>query len=51
MAERVTHMHCAGEFISRPAKSYIALQTVCHHFNIYKTSCVALALCCRDGQH
>jgi len=30
----------------RPAKSYIALQTVRHRFNIYASSCVALALCC-----
>jgi len=38
---------CAGgrEFVSqRPAKSYTALQTVRHRFNIYASSCVALAL-------
>jgi len=28
----------------RPAKSYTALQTVCHCFNIYANNCVALAL-------
>jgi len=38
------------EFVSqRPAKSYTALQTVRHRFNIYRSSCVALALWCRDG--
>jgi len=39
---------CAGgrEFESlRPAKSYTALQMVCHRFNIYAGSCVALAWC------
>jgi len=33
----------------RLAKSYTALQTVCHHFNIYASNCVALTLWCRDG--
>jgi len=28
----------------RPAKSYMALQTVRHRFNIYTSSCVALTL-------
>jgi len=28
----------------RPAKSYTALQTACHRFNIYASNCVALAL-------
>jgi len=37
---------CAGslEFKSRTGQSYIALQTVRHRFNIYASSCVALAL-------
>jgi len=41
------HALCAGgrEFeYPRPAKSYTALQMVRHHFNIYASSCVALAL-------
>jgi len=43
---------CASgrEFISqRLAKSYTALQTVCHLFNIYASSSVALALWRGDG--
>jgi len=42
-----TRASCAGgrEFVSqRPAKSYTALQTVRHRFNIYAGSYVALAL-------
>jgi len=34
---------------NRPAKSYTALQSVRHHFNIYADSCVALALDGRRG--
>jgi len=43
---------CAGgrEFVSqRPAKSYTALQTVRHRFNINAGSCVALAMWRGDG--
>jgi len=43
---------CAGgrEFVSqRSAKSYTALQTVRHRFNIYVGSCVALALLRENG--
>jgi len=43
---------CAGgrEFESqRPAKSDAALQTIRHRFNIYASSCVALALWRGDG--
>jgi len=44
---------CGGrEFVSQwPAKSYTALQTVFHRFNIYASSCVALALWRKDGHH
>jgi len=47
-----TRASCARgrEFVfQRPAKSYIALQTIRHGFNIYASSCVALALWCGDG--
>jgi len=33
----------------RPIRSCTALQTVYHRFNIYASSCVALALWRRDG--
>jgi len=37
---------CAGgpEFESRPTKSYTALQTVRHRFNIYASSCCLAAM-------
>jgi len=40
------HAWCAGgmELNLEPTKSYTALQTVRHRFNIYASSCVALAL-------
>jgi len=38
-----------GDLNSRPAKPYIALQTVRHRFNIYASSCVVLALWRGDG--
>jgi len=45
MVEWLTHMPCVQEFESqRPAKSYTVLQTVCHRFNIYAGSCIALEL-------
>jgi len=38
------------EFVSqRPAKSYTALQTVRHRFNIYASGCVTMALWRGDG--
>jgi len=45
---------CAGvrEFESHwPTKSYTALQTVRHCFNIYAGSCVALTLWRGNGHH
>jgi len=45
MAERLTRL--PREVLSSnpgPAKSYKALQTVCQRFDIYASSCVALAL-------
>jgi len=47
MAERLASMPRVREVCSSnpvPAKSYTALQTVRHRFNIYADSCVALAL-------
>jgi len=32
-----------------PAKPYTTLLMVCHRFNIYASSCVALAPWCADG--
>jgi len=43
----LTRMPCVrGVWSSNPGPtiSYTALQTVCHRFNIYTSSCVALAL-------
>jgi len=47
MAERLTYVLRVREVWSSNlelAKSYTALQTVRHRFNIYASSCVALAL-------
>jgi len=47
MVERLTRVPRVREvWSSNPglAKSYTALQTVRHRFNIYASSCVALAL-------
>jgi len=47
MAERLTRVPRVHEVRSlnpRPTKSYTALQTVRHRFNIYAGSCFALAL-------
>jgi len=44
MAEWLTLVPRVREVESSTANTYTALQTVRHHFNIYKSSCVALAL-------
>jgi len=47
MAERLTRVPRVREAWSSnsgPAKSYTALQTDRHRFNIYASNCVALAL-------
>jgi len=47
MAKRLTQVPRVQEVWSSnpgPAKSYTALQIVCHRFNIYDNSRVALAL-------
>jgi len=52
MAERLTHVIRMREVWSpnaRLAKFKTALQTVRHRFNIYTSSCVALALWRGDG--
>jgi len=53
MAERVNARDSSAgdrEFVSqRPAKSYTALQTVRHRFNICAGSCVAFALWRENG--
>jgi len=50
--ERLTRMLRVLEVWSsnpEPAKSYTALQTYRHRFNVYARNCVALALCRGDG--
>jgi len=47
MAEQLTRVPRVREVWSSnpgPAKSYTALQTVRHRFNIYASNCVAVAL-------
>jgi len=47
MAERLTRvprMRKVWRSNPEPAKSYTALQTVCHRFNIYTSTCIALPL-------
>jgi len=45
MAVRLTRVPSVLEVeYQRPAKSYTALQTIRHRFNIYVVSCIALAL-------
>jgi len=48
---RVPHEQEDWSLNPRPAKSYTALQTVRHHFNIYASGCVAIALWCGVGHH
>jgi len=43
-------LHNEINFKTFRATSYTAFQTVRHRFNIYASSCVALALCRRDEQ-
>jgi len=44
MAERLTRVREVWSSNPGPAKSYTALQTARHRFNIYASNCVALAL-------
>jgi len=53
MVERLTRVLRVREVWSLnpgPDKSYIALQTVRHRFNIYASSCAGLAQCREDGR-
>jgi len=49
MVERLTRVREVWSSNPGPAKSYPALQTVRHSFNIYASSCAALALWRGDG--
>jgi len=54
MAKQLTGRTHMWEFwISNPGpnRSYATLQTVRRRFNVYATSCAALALCSGDGHH
>jgi len=54
MAEQLTLVHPMREVWSSnpgPAKSYTALQTVHHCFNIYASSYVTFVLWCGVGHH
>jgi len=48
---RVPHVQRLRIRIPKACQMLHSVQVVCHHFNIYAGSCVALALWCRDGHH